>query len=628
MRKTSFFVFFLVVGMLFPLYAVKKSRLPVVAVLSPEIQGDPSIGETLAAAFLDNVVLSLGLTGRYILADSGDLLDYDDTDFRALSRKAKLDSVVATRIEVRPSGRVRVFVTVYNRQQDRIVLEEVRETGTYREIFDAADDLTLSLLTVFSGTLPAFGTLRLKREGIPRDYYVEIDGRFAGLSPSEITWIPAGTYRVRVYEKIGRHFYDAALETVSIPGNGVAEISFSLASQEEFAQKVSERFVTITEPEIPFQVDLGRVTAEELHAVYSRGIAEGKILYRRGQFFLARTGSDGQPTEGKLLADFRTGILSRMLGGGSRSRFIVDREGFTVRPGKEADPVSRLTWYGAVVYCHLLSVYEGLDSCYDVDTWSCDFSRSGYRLPTEKEWMQLDALARKRIKGTGLYQAGSPGSGEWCWDWYSALYLTGIRPPFRAGPRSGSDALIRISNLRRKRVSPGLTSTAGLRTVRTLTSTDDRKLLRQRKRDPQTGLEPWVLGFFQLYPDGEKDDIHTFGGGVTFRWNFLSTLGTAGGAGFLLTDEPDLPAMGVLHVAPLYFGNFNTFAIGLDTFLFVLDAENSETEIGKFTLALSVTYENITVRFFFFPIRGDFSIFDTPDIHYYTFGGGYTFGLK
>jgi len=50
------------------------------------------------------------------------------------------------------------------------------------------------------------------------------------------------------------------------------------------------------------------------------------------------------------------------------------------------DPVQGVTWYGAAAYCNWRSIQEGLDPCYDTATWDCDFSKNGYRLPTEAQW--------------------------------------------------------------------------------------------------------------------------------------------------------------------------------------------------------------------------------------------------
>ena len=49
-------------------------------------------------------------------------------------------------------------------------------------------------------------------------------------------------------------------------------------------------------------------------------------------------------------------------------------------------PVERVRWSDAIKYCNARSLEEGLQPCYDLETWQCDFSANGYRLPTEAEW--------------------------------------------------------------------------------------------------------------------------------------------------------------------------------------------------------------------------------------------------
>jgi formylglycine-generating enzyme required for sulfatase activity len=49
------------------------------------------------------------------------------------------------------------------------------------------------------------------------------------------------------------------------------------------------------------------------------------------------------------------------------------------------DPVVQVSWYGSVAYCNWRSQQEGYEACYNLSTWECDFSKNGYRLPTEAE---------------------------------------------------------------------------------------------------------------------------------------------------------------------------------------------------------------------------------------------------
>ena len=73
-------------------------------------------------------------------------------------------------------------------------------------------------------------------------------------------------------------------------------------------------------------------------------------------------------------------------------------------------PVENINWYMAIAYCNKRSIIEGLETCYTtagISDWEnltyssipntstvpsswlsveCDFSKNGYRLPTEAEW--------------------------------------------------------------------------------------------------------------------------------------------------------------------------------------------------------------------------------------------------
>jgi formylglycine-generating enzyme required for sulfatase activity len=137
-------------------------------------------------------------------------------------------------------------------------------------------------------------------------------------------------------------------------------------------------------------------------------------------------------------------------------------------------PVENVDWYEAVEFCNKLSVKEGLAPAYrgSGDNIVCDFSASGYRLPTEAEWeyaakggnrdaiyyeysgsnsvdsvawhggwyIDVDSGRRNgrnsddRTHPVGTKQPNSLGiydmSGnvwEWCWDWLKS-YGSGSAP--------------------------------------------------------------------------------------------------------------------------------------------------------------------------------------------------------
>ena len=66
----------------------------------------------------------------------------------------------------------------------------------------------------------------------------------------------------------------------------------------------------------------------------------------------------------------------------------ISRDGssFSVVGNRSNHPATGITWYGAVAFCNWLSQRDGYTPCYDVVNWECDFTKNGYRLPTEAEW--------------------------------------------------------------------------------------------------------------------------------------------------------------------------------------------------------------------------------------------------
>jgi formylglycine-generating enzyme required for sulfatase activity len=59
---------------------------------------------------------------------------------------------------------------------------------------------------------------------------------------------------------------------------------------------------------------------------------------------------------------------------------------FEIVDFRAAHPVVGVLWTGAAAYANWLSAQNGLQPTYTVGTWECDFTKNGYRLPTEAEY--------------------------------------------------------------------------------------------------------------------------------------------------------------------------------------------------------------------------------------------------
>jgi formylglycine-generating enzyme required for sulfatase activity len=138
------------------------------------------------------------------------------------------------------------------------------------------------------------------------------------------------------------------------------------------------------------------------------------------------------------------------------------------------NPVEQVRWSDAVKFCNARSRLEGLQPCYDLETWQCSFEADGYRLPTEAEWEYAcragtqtayffgnDAsklgdyawfdkdsgghpqpVGQKRPNPWGLYDMIG-NVWQWCNDFYKVDYYQESPPEDPRGPKEGENKVVR-----------------------------------------------------------------------------------------------------------------------------------------------------------------------------------------
>ena len=140
----------------------------------------------------------------------------------------------------------------------------------------------------------------------------------------------------------------------------------------------------------------------------------------------------------------------------------------------DQNPVEQVRWSDAVRFCNRRSQLEGLDPCYNLETWSCNFQATGYRLPTEAEWeyacragtttafffgdsasklgdyawFEKNAGGRPRPVGQklpnpwGLHDIVG-NVWEWCNDFYQVDFYEASPRQDPRGPESGTTKVVR-----------------------------------------------------------------------------------------------------------------------------------------------------------------------------------------
>ena len=158
-------------------------------------------------------------------------------------------------------------------------------------------------------------------------------------------------------------------ELVPIPG-GSFEMGDHSGKGHEDPKHRSDEVPIHTVLLSPFHIGKYQVTNQDYCDSLNYALSKGLVEVRAGMVY-AKGGR---------------APLCETRGADKASRIRWDGKAFSVLDNRESHPMSCVYWEGAAAYCNWLSLRNGLDPLYDLVSGECDFSKKGFRLPTEAEW--------------------------------------------------------------------------------------------------------------------------------------------------------------------------------------------------------------------------------------------------
>ncbi|MCP4150679.1 MAG: SUMF1/EgtB/PvdO family nonheme iron enzyme, partial [bacterium] len=201
----------------------------------------------------------------------------------------------------------------------------------------------------------------------------------SGNKPQELVLIPTGTYEMGDHQNLGGREHgndEVPLHTVTVDSFYIGATEITNAQYSRYLNRAN----------------------------YSREIkvdSKGRIYNHSGTILYCDTNQSDKASS--IYWDGRT---------------------FTVRENREKHPVICIRWHGAAAYCNQLSKENSYTPCYNTTTWTCDYNKNGYRLPTEAEW----EYAARGGKGTySTFPWGKEAD-------YTRANWPNSRDPFESGP--------------------------------------------------------------------------------------------------------------------------------------------------------------------------------------------------
>ncbi|MBN2323592.1 MAG: PQQ-binding-like beta-propeller repeat protein [Spirochaetes bacterium] len=185
--------------------------------------------DVITKTVTDTVALYLKLIRRYRVFVEEDIDPYEDIEtIRRYSLDSEMDNVIYGRAFLGTGGDIVLEMSVYDRYKNRVVLTKRETAEGIFGIFDAADELSVSLVESFSGVHLGFGAITLANRGEKGEFTLFLDGERLGEDILEVDKVINGMHTVEILQH--RLLDDELIfhKTVEVRENKEAALEFSI----------------------------------------------------------------------------------------------------------------------------------------------------------------------------------------------------------------------------------------------------------------------------------------------------------------------------------------------------------------------------------------------------------------
>jgi TolB-like protein len=221
-------------GLLFALFAAafagsafgQDAAKAHVAVVRFANKTDSSSYDAACKAATDTLFLTLSELGRYRV-QTEDAAGSTDDALRAMAEDKHVDFIMYGKM-AKSAGGIDCSLSVFDRAKGKTTLSQSKKAAGVLDIFDATDELVVSVLQSMTGAHIGFGSLTLTNTGEKGSYAVLVDGTAVGSDLSSLDRLLIGQRAVTVTQKRMLGEREIARTSVVVKEGETAELSFAV----------------------------------------------------------------------------------------------------------------------------------------------------------------------------------------------------------------------------------------------------------------------------------------------------------------------------------------------------------------------------------------------------------------